>query len=178
MPLELNLAAVSSNHVVKQERGVTSARQEATIASNGHRNNLALVKSSRPGCFSVSHSAKRENNSPRIPPSEVVGHPPVKPADNQYATSRGSILFKTNAFSFYQVIKISKRCWFSLFLGTLTAPAGSSTTQMIENQKHAGTRFELSETKGNGPDGNSKSFASAVGDFGEAAGRHFSTVRM
>lgn len=87
MHLKPDLAAVSSSHVVKQERGVTSARHDATIASSGHRNNLALVKSSRPGCFSVSHSAKRENNSPGTPLSEEVGDSPMKPADNQHAMS-------------------------------------------------------------------------------------------
>jgi len=120
MHFEPNLAAVSSSHVVKQERGVTSARHDATIASSGHRNNLALVKSSRPGCFSVSHSAKRENNSLGTPFSEEVGNSPVKSADYQYAMRRESTVFKTNSFCFFQVIEISNRSWFSLFLETNT----------------------------------------------------------
>jgi hypothetical protein len=64
---EADLAAVISSHTVKQDSEVTSWKQEPTTAKSGHRRSLALAKSSLPGCFLVSHSARSENNSPDSP---------------------------------------------------------------------------------------------------------------
>lgn len=74
-----DLAAVISNHTVRQERGVASLKQEATTANRGHRRSFALVNRAFPARLLLcSHSARRLKSSPVMPMlgiADVNGEP-------------------------------------------------------------------------------------------------------
>lgn len=53
-----NLAAVISNHTVKQDIGDTSGKHEAIIAKVDHDKSFAFIKRASPGFFCFSQSAK------------------------------------------------------------------------------------------------------------------------